>query len=409
MADPAATAEAVARQSYGRLLAWLAARNRDLTSAEDALAEAFARALKHWPKDGVPDNPEAWLLVVARRELASGHRRRHTRKSGEAHLALIAEELEEAQTMADLPDRRLMLIFACAHPSIDASVRPALILQTMFGFNAEQIASAFLIAPSTMGQRLVRGKSKIRDAGIPFRIPESGELPERLHTVLEAIYAAFTREWIGQSGDAPADFAGEAIYLGRLVAALLPDEAEALGLLSLMLHAEARRTARTDEMGAFMPLSEQDTERWDYTMLAEAEALLDRANRLPGSGRFQIEAAIQSVHASRRITGATDWWSIIRLYDHLVAITHSPIAIINRAAATAAAGAPDAALKSLEEIEKDKRLATYQPWWALRGHLLEAVGAFENAAEAYSTAIVLAPDPAMKNYLSSKKNGIGKR
>lgn len=408
-ADPAQTAAAVARQSYGRLLAWLSARDRDVAAAEDALADAFARALETWPKTGIPDNPEAWLFVAARRRLTSGHRRRQTRTAAAEHLKLIAEELEEEAGMTDVPDRRLLLMFACAHPAIDASVRPALILQTTLGFNAEQIASAFLMSPSAMGQRLVRAKTKIRDAGIPFRIPEQEELPQRLDAVLDAIYVTFTRSWRDLAGELPAEFANEALYLGRLVATMMPDQPEALGMLALMLHAAARRAARLGGDGAYVPLDEQDVDRWDHAMIDDAEALLSRANRLPGSGRFQIEAAIQSVHADRRRSGTTDWHAVVTLYDHLIAMTASPIAVLNRAVALSHALGPADAMASLETIAGDPRMATYQPYWAARAHLLAATGRYAQARDAYVTAIALEPDSAVKTYLSSKMNAIGNR
>ena len=311
--------------------------------------------------------------------------------------------------MVDVPDRRLLLIFACAHPAIDASVRPALILQTMLGFNAQDIASAFLLSPSAMGQRLVRAKTKIRDAGIPFRIPELEELPERLDAVLDAIYATFTRHWRDLADDLPGDFANEALYLGRLVATMMSDQPEALGMLALMLYAEARRKARRSGDGAYVPLDEQDIGLWDHAMIDEAEALLARANRLPGSGRFQIEAAIQSVHADRRRSGTMDWRAVATLYEHLIAMTASPVAILNRAVVLSHTLGPTEALASLEEIAGDARMATYQPFWAVRAHLLAEGGRYDEARGAYATAIALEPDTAVKSYLFSKKNAIGNR
>src|SRR5882724_7931179 len=248
------TAEAVARRSYGKLVAFIAARSHDLAAAEDALSEAFASALQSWPQNGCPANPEAWLLTVARRKLIDMGRRQHGSD-------LVDEDLEQvarADTPADeeIPDRRLALMFACAHPAIEAGIRAPLILQTILGFDAATIASAFLVAPTTMGQRLVRAKQKIAQAGIPFRLPERADLPERLEAVFEAIYATFTEGWADPAGTEARrrNLAEEGIWLGRLVASLLPEEPEALGLLSLMLYAEARRPARRDGEGGYVPL-----------------------------------------------------------------------------------------------------------------------------------------------------------
>src|SRR5262245_42703865 len=275
------TAEAVARRSYGKLVAILAARTRDVAGAEDALSEAFAAALAEWPARGVPRAPEAWLLTVARRKLVDAARRRQIRDESVADLALLAEELgPAADEEAQLPDERLRLMFTCAHPAIDAGVRAPLILQTVLGFDAGAIASAFLVAPATMAQRLVRAKSRIRQAGIPFRVPERAELAERLDAVLDAIYAIYAEGWSDPAGTEARrrNLADEGIWLGRLVASLLPGEPEVLGLLALMLYAEARRNARRDAQGEYVPLAQQDPAAWDPPLIDEAEALLLRAS-----------------------------------------------------------------------------------------------------------------------------------
>ena len=251
----------MARRSYGKLVAFLAARTRDVAGAEDALSEAFATALVEWPAKGVPRTPEAWLLTVARRKLIDAARRRQTAEAGAATLALweSTRGVETDEPM-EIPDERLRLMFACAHPALEAGIRAPLILQTILGFDAATIANAFLVAPATMGQRLVRAKSRIRQAGIPFRIPERDELPERLGAVLEAIYAIYAEGWSDPAGTQAKTrgLAEEALWLGKLVVSLLPDEPEALGLLSLMLHADARRAARRDAEGRFVPLDQQD-------------------------------------------------------------------------------------------------------------------------------------------------------
>ena len=290
----------MARRSYGKLVAFLAARTGDVAAAEDALADAFAAALADWPASGVPRSPEAWLMAVARRRLIDAARRRRTRGDAADHLRLLAEELDQPMDDAAIPDDRLGLMFACAHPAIDPAIRAPLMLQTILGFDAAAIASAFLVSPATMGQRLVRAKSKIRQAGIPLRVPERAEMPGRLDAVLAAIYAAFAGGWLDATR---RNLAEEALWLGRLVASLLPDEPEALGLLALMLHAEARHAARRDVAGGYVPLAEQDAAQWDAGMIEEAETLLLRAGAMGVIGRYQLEAAVQSAHAVRRMTG----------------------------------------------------------------------------------------------------------
>jgi RNA polymerase sigma-70 factor (ECF subfamily) len=286
------------------------------------LSEAFAAALRMWPAEGVPDNPDAWLLTVARRRQTDSIRRRQTRTAGEAHVKLIADEIEAAAEEGQaIPDRRLALMFACAHPAIEKGMRAPLILQTILGLTAEDISAAFLIPPATMGQRLVRAKTRIRDAGIPFGVPEKEDLPERLDAVLDAIYAAYSKGWneIGETG--VPEIAEEAIWLGRLVVSLLPEAPEANGMLALMLYAEARRAARRDAGGAYVPLERQDTKLWDDSQIALAERLLHDANAGGPSGRYQLEAAIQSAHVARRLAGAATWPAIVALYDHLLALT----------------------------------------------------------------------------------------
>ena len=400
-----ATAEAVARRSYGKLVAFLAARSRDVAGAEDALAEAFAAALASWPRNGVPETPEAWLLTVARRKMIDAARQRRSGDSAAEHLLLLAELAEGEEANAHIPDERLALMFACAHPAIDAGVRSPLILQTILGFDAAAIASAFLVSPATMGQRLVRAKSRIRQAGIPFRVPGPDELQERLQAVLEAIYAAYAEGWVDPAGaDARRrNLADEAIWLGRLVASLLPAEPEALGLLSLMLHAHARRGARRDAAGAYVPLTQQDPALWDAAMINEAEQLLLKAGRLEGIGRYQLEAAVQSAHSVRQRAGKSDWSAIAKLYDALWALTASPVVAINRAIAMAEVEGPVAGLAALDALAGDARLADYQPWWAARAGLLARSGQHAAADLAYERAIGLERDPAVRQFLQRER------
>jgi RNA polymerase sigma-70 factor (ECF subfamily) len=396
-------AERVARESYGRLIAFLAARTRDVAGAEDALSDAFAAALRMWPADGVPDNPDAWLLTVARRRQTDAGHRRQTRKAGEDHLRLIADELDAMGDERDaIPDRRLALMFACAHPAIEPGMRTPLILQTILGLTAEDIAAAFLLPPKTMGQRLFRAKTRIRDAGIPFRVPDAVQLPERLAAVLDAIYAAYTKGWNEVGDDAIPELADEAIWLGRLVVSLLPDEPEAKGMLALMFYTGARRAARRDAGGAYVPLEQQDTSRWDGALIALAENLLHQANAAGPSGRYQIEAAIQSAHVARRLTGISNWPAVVALYDHLLALTDSPVVILNRAVARAEVDGPRAALADLTPLEADKRMLSYQPYWAAKGHLLSRAGDTAPAVEAWTVAIGLTTDEAVRGFLRGR-------
>ena len=402
------TADAVARRSYGKLVAYLAARTRDVSAAEDALSEAFASALEDWPRNGCPSSPEAWLMTVARRKMIDVARRRTHRRDAAPDLQLMAEELEAASADGDIPDQRLALMFACAHPAIDAGIRAPLILQVVMGLDAATIASAFLMSPTAMGQRLVRAKNKIRNARIPFRIPERAELRDRLGTVLDAIYASFTQGWIDPAGTdiAMRDLADEAIFLGRLVTELLPGEPEAIGLLALMLHAEARRHARRNARGEYVPFAEQDTALWDSRMIDEAEAILIRASSLGSIGRYQLEAAIQSAHVHRRRTGHANWESIVQLYDALLALSGSPVVAINRALAIAEMDGAGAALAAMQELSADARLDEYQPYWAARAELMAKTGAHADARHAYDLAIGLERDPAVRAFLQRRQSSL---
>jgi len=375
-----------------------------VAGAEDALSEAFAAALADWPLHGVPRTPEAWLLTVARRKRVDAVRRQRQDEEAATELQWLADLVADPDEAQALPDPRLGLLFACAHPGIDRGLRAPLMLQVVLGFDAATIASAFLVAPATMGQRLSRAKAKIRQAGIGFEVPQRDALRERLDAVLEAIYAAYAEGWSDPQGaDARRrNLADEAIWLGRLLASLLPDEGEALGLLALMLHAHARRDARRDAAGAYVPLSEQDPARWDTPMIDEAEALLSRANRCGGSGRFQLEAAVQSAHAVRRLSGRADWVAIEQLYDALCALTGSPVAALNRAVALAETRGPSAGLEALAALADDTRLADYQPYWAARAELLARHGDVASAQDAFHRAVGLERDPAVRRFLQQR-------
>ncbi|HEU4580124.1 MAG TPA: DUF6596 domain-containing protein [Polyangiaceae bacterium] len=403
------TAEAVARRSYGKLVALLAARSRNVSAAEEALSEAFAAALASWPRSGCPANPEAWLLTTARRKLIDGARHHEKGKLAAAHAQLLDEALQDSEAELRIPDRRLGLMFACAHPAIEAGIRAPLMLQLVLGLDAARIASAFLVAPATMGQRLSRAKNKIRAAGIPFRIPESQEWPERLAAVLDAVYAAFAEGWsdAGELESGRRDLAEEALFLGRLVAELLPDEPEVLGLLALLLHAEARREARRSPAGDYVPLGEQDPAAWNQGLIEEAESLLRRASTLGAIGRYQLEAALQSAHVARRRSGRADWAAIVLLYDALLAITHSPVVALNRALAVAELEGAAAALQLIEGLAADPRLLQYQPYWVVRADLLARSGAGSQAGDAYDVAIGLERDPAVRRFLQARQAALG--
>ena len=398
-------ADAVARRSYGKLVAYLAAWARDVAAAEDALSEAFASALADWPVNGCPANPEAWLLTVARRKMIDSIRGRQRHEIAAEELKVMSEGLEAAAAEAEIPDRRLALMFACAHPSIDPGIRAPLILQVVLGFDAARIGSAFLVAPATMGQRLVRAKSKIRQAGIPFRVPEREELAARLDTVLEAIYAAFAEGWIDAAGSdvARRDLAEEALFLGRLVTELLPREPEALGLLALMLYAESRRPARRNAHGEYVPLAEQDPALWDSQMIFEAETLLRRASEIASIGRYQLEAALQSAHVYRCRTGNANWEEVVQLYDVLLGLSGSPVIAVNRALAVAELNGAHEALALLQRLSADPRLHEYQPYWAARAELLVRTGAHAEAREAYEMAIGLERDDAVRRFLRQRQ------
>jgi predicted RNA polymerase sigma factor len=396
--------EQVARRSYGKLVAFLAARTRDVAAAEDALSEAFTAALADWPRNGCPQNPEAWLMTVARRKFLDANRSTQ-RETASDEIEGIAPAIAFDEDAAEIPDRRLGLMFACAHPAIDRAIRAPLMLQAILGLDAARIASAFLISPATMSQRLVRAKNKIRQAGIPLDIPGRNELRDRLDTVLDAIYAAFAEGWIDAAGTdvARRDLAEEAIYLGRLVTELLPNEPEGLGLLALMLHAEARRRARRTTEGDYVPLAQQDSSLWNVEMIAEAESLLHRAGAMKRVGRYQLEAAIQSAHAVRVRTGQSDWSAIVQLYDAHLALSGSPVAAINRALAIAEQFGPRQALEELDRVAGDPRLVEYQPYWAARADLLARIDAREEARHAYSIAIGMERDPAVRRFLEQRR------
>ncbi len=404
MEDARGTVEAVARSSYGRLLAYLSSTTRDVADSEDALGEALVSALASWPVDGIPRQPEAWLLTAARHRFIDQARRRRVREYHQESLRRFADDSTAAAASGDaFPDRRAELLFVCAHPAIDPALHTPLMLQTVLGLDAARIGQAFLVAPATMGQRLVRAKRKIREAGIPFAIPPPQELPRRLEAVLEAIYAAFGlgREEAAGVDPQGENLADEAIWLARVVRERMPGEPEVRGLLALMLFSDARRAARRAPDGRYVPLSEQDPSAWSMDAIREAESELGEAARLGRPGRFQLEAAIQSVHSERAQTGRTDWGAIVVFYEHLVRLAPTLGAQVAQAAAVAEAHGPADGLARLEEIDR-AAAATYQPYWAVRAHLLRSLGRAE-AVEAYDRAIGLAVDPTIRQFLLAQR------
>lgn len=408
--DARRAAELAARNSYGRLVAYLAVQTRDVSAAEDALGDAFLAALKNWPEGGIPKNPEAWLLVTARRRLIDTARRSQAQDK-----ILNTFKLNESESLTqpsfdgvNFPDDRLKLLFICAHPAIDATIHTPLMLQTVLGLNAAQIASAFLVAPATMGQRLVRAKVKIRDAGIAFELPEAEELTTRLAAVLEAIYAAYTNAWETLDGGDPRHqgLAEEAIWLARLCIQLMPQEPEPRGLLALMLYCEARREARRTINSAYIPLAQQDTRLWSQPMIDEAERELSQAATFKQLGRFQLEAAIQSIHAQRAVTQRVNWEALALLYEGLIQLSPTLGALVSRAAAIAELKGIDLGLATLDTLDTET-VKKYQPYWALKAHLLKQLGRNSEARQAYSRAIGLTEDAAIREFLLQQSPPLG--
>jgi RNA polymerase sigma-70 factor (ECF subfamily) len=408
-ADATRAAEAAARTSRARLVAFLARRTRNLAAAEDAVADAFRAALETWPNRGVPAAPEAWLLMVARRAHGQARRRAMTAEAGAAE---ILRALDEAQALAEerrdmiFPDDRLRLLFAAAHPAVDAAARTPLLLQAVLGLPAHRIASAFLVSPATLSQRLVRAKDRLREAGTAFEEPDAADIPARLETVMEAVFAAFGTAWDAAPGadDGARDLREEAIWLGETLVALLPDEPEPKGLLALMLHADARRAARRVG-GVYVPLEEQDATLWDHTKTARADALLRAAGKADRFGRFQCEAAIQSVHAERRATGRVNTAALVTLYAALAAFRPTPGVLTARAAATLAHGEPEAALDLLAAIP-ETGVAAYQPFHATRAAALAAAGRADEARAAYDRAIGLSEDASVRDWLAARRGAL---
>jgi predicted RNA polymerase sigma factor len=399
------------RASYGRLLAVLAAPGGDIAAAEDAIADALERALTRWPTEGIPANPEGWVLTVARNRLRD-HWKSHAYRMTDplAQFDCDAVELD----IHAIPDRRLELMLVCAHPAIAANCRTPLMLQTVLGVDAAAIAEAFAIPAATMAQRLVRAKRRIRDARIPFVLPSRADLDERLPAVLEAVYGAYAIDWhatgSGVDGGDPLrpasprlrspqieSLSAEALHLALVLVELLPDEPEALGLAALVCLSESRRSARRTADGAFVPLDDQDPALWDSALIVRGEALLRRAHGFSRPGRYQYEAAIQSAHCSRPV----DWEALRRLHRALLRVAPSLGGAVALAAVDAEIDGPDAGLQTLDAIT-DPAIQRFQPAWTTRGHLLARAGHATAAAAAYQRAIDLTTDAAVTEYLRAR-------
>jgi predicted RNA polymerase sigma factor len=403
--------EKTAREAYGRLLSYLVVNWRDLQAVEDAIGDAFLAALETWPKVGVPDMPEAWLITAARRRLIDRARRARISESALPTLLAMSEDTQHlTSSSAAFPDERLRMMFLCTDPAIDPVMRTPLMLQTVLGIDAARIASAFIIKPSTMSQRLTRLKAKIRAERLIFEMPDEQEIPDRLDSVLEAIYAAYGSGWdeTAIEGSPRRGLAEEAIYLGRLLLPFASREPEVYGLLALMLHCEASREARHDDEGNYVPLSEQECTRWDLGLTMEAERYLHTASQAGRIGRFQLMAAIQSVHAQRSSSGRIEWEAIAQLYEGLIDMHPTLGALVGRAAAVAEAFGSEHGIALLEAIPSAD-VVNYQPFWALAGHLYKRMNRKEDALSAYSRAIGLSADVSVRQFLSRQASEIKMR
>ncbi|MEM7540168.1 MAG: RNA polymerase sigma factor [Pseudomonadota bacterium] len=395
------------REHAGRVLAALITQVNDFDLAEEALQDAWLEALTRWSRDGLPKSPPAWLLTVAKRRVIDRLRRRGSVEKNAEQLKW-AYELEPTWCSSqdeEIPDERLRLIFTCCHPALKQTHQVALTLRTLCGLNTEQIASAFLSSKQTLAQRLVRAKRKIRDAGIPYRIPEAENLVERLDPVRAVIYLTFNEGYSATEGDAliRKELCDEAIRLGRLLHSQCPHPENA-GLLALMLLHDSRRNARLDENGAYIPLDEQSRDCWCDEKLKEGRTLLLNTLAANRPGPFQIQAAISAVHADSKASGYTDWKQIVGLYDALRDYLDSPVVQLNRAVALANAEAPEPALSSIECLKDE--LAQYQPYHAARAELLSQLGQTEIALDAYARAIDLSGNEAERRYLIAKRDAL---
>lgn len=403
-ADASQVLEAVVRRSSRRLVALLAVRTRDLAAAEDALASAVLKALGTWREDTIPAVPEAWLLTVARRDILDAQRHHHVCSDAEATLLALADDLSTPELAEPrFSDERIKLMFVCAHPAIDECARTPLMLQAVLGLEAKQIAAVFLTSPAAMAQRLVRAKARILDSAIAFEIPPPSELPRRLPAVLDAIYVAFSSSWDALPAEEPGPTLDtQGLELSALLSHSLPEQAEAAGLLALLLYIHARSPARWAAPGAgFVPLQEQDVRLWDAPLLAEADRALQRAASQNVLGRYQLEAAIQQTHIHLRLQGRTSSPDLLALYEGLLAFAPSIGARLAYWAALAEEHGAAAAYACLQQAQLEQRLLNHQPYWALKANLLQRLHRLAEAKQAYGRAIGLSADPRVRAYLLS--------
>ncbi|MBC8058026.1 MAG: RNA polymerase subunit sigma-70 [Rhizobiales bacterium] len=401
------TAARVAREAYGRLVAALSVRFRDVAAAEDALGDAFAEALTRWPEAGVPASPEAWLLTVAKNQIRQRARHRTVTSNPRVIGALEQALVELSEQPPEKSDVRLRLLLVCAHPAIDETVRTPLMLQSVLGLDAARIARAFLVKPAAMGQRLVRAKQKIRDAGIPFDEPEPAERPQRMAAVREAIYAAFGADYDDYDGERCVEsLAEEALYLSRILTEVAPDDAESLGLYALLCFSHARRAARTEPDGTFVPLVKQNVARWDRAAILEGNAVLLRASTFRVPGPFQLEAAIQSAHCQRLFSGHIPWKAIEYLYATLNANWPTIASAVAHAAVLVEIGRVADAQLLLGRIER-ARIAEYAPYWVVLSYACQRSGDDAGAREAMTKAIALTRTPRLRTFLEATLAGFG--